>query len=249
MRIFINKKNSRSVLSKIILIIAIVSFGMAFFQVSNNPSNDFGEMKLIEDGRGMKMEFHPTNRVNCKRIVLTQTAQITFKNGADVNPKPSDIVSYWDYRDDDALSNGTFVDHASTSEDPEINGEDRDARTGREAGSLEDLGTAGKRDDTGTTPSTTFDYPWLSSGTFPAGKTRVVLKIEVCASCAEGADVGTVYGCATWEYTQTNAGPTTGDSNSTSDATLDPPSSDFTQAVDLFEENHLNEDGERHCPD
>ncbi len=234
---------------KILVTVAIVVFGMAFLQVSNTPSNDFGEMRLIEDGRGMKVEFHPTNRVNCKRIVLTQTAQVIFKNGGDVTPAPGDIVSYWDYRNKSALDNGTFVDHAATSQDPEINGQDRDERTGNEAGSLEDLGDPGKRDATGTTPSTTFDYPWLGSGTFPTGKTRVVMKIEVCASCAEGNDVGTVYGCATWEYTQTNAGPSTGDSNSTSDATLDPPSSDFKAAVDLFEENHINEDGERYCPD
>jgi len=249
--IFINRKHRRSVLFKILLIAILGSVSMAFIQVSNAPSNDFGEMKLIEDGTGMKVEFHPTNKVNCKRIVLTQTAQIVFNNGAEVILKPGDVTPVLKYRDKSTLSNGTFVDHAATSQDPEINGQDRDARSGGEAGggALEDLGTPGNRDGVGpTTPSSTHDYPQCGDSFYPAGKTTYALKIEVCASCAEGDDVGVVYGCATWEYTRTK-GTNDADSNSTSDATLDPPSDDFKAAVDLFEENHFNEEGERFCPE
>lgn len=217
---------------------------------NNTPSNEFGTITFTPDGRGMKMSFTPTARVKCDKIVLTQTAQCVFSNGGDMPMKPGDIWAGWKYRDKNTLANGTFVDHAATSEDPQINGDDRDGRRVNEGGpgTKEDIGTAGKNNASGSADSTTEDYPSMPDSFYPPGKSNYTLKIEICASCVAGADAGTVYGCATFEYRRAKGGGR-GSCTSTSDADLDPPSTSFEQAVDLFEENHIGDDGNRMCPD
>jgi hypothetical protein len=216
---------------------------------SNTPSNEYGTLTMTPVGSGMRFRFDPTDNVMCDKIVFSQTVRLVFLNGGDTPYKSGDIWDFWRYHDDDTLENGTFIDHVSTTEDPYNNGDDRDGRhpSAGGPGVKEDRGIQGKRNPSGTTAATWSDGPRLSARIFPEGKGTVRIEFEICVMCAAGNQAGTVYGCATWTYTQPRNGR--GSSTSTTGDSLQPPSSTWQLAMDLYEENHINERGERYCPE
>ncbi len=215
-----------------------------------NITNDYGTLTLTPDGSGMRFNFDPRPTIDCDKIVFVQTYRIVYSNGGDVAMKSGDIWEGWRYRDKNTLDDGTVIDGVATCEDPYVNGDDRDSRTPAEGGPgpKEDRGEQGRRNATGAGDARWDDYPFLPDGLFPAGKTKVRIEFEICAMCAEGGQAGTVYGCTTWVYERTKGGGE-GTSRHTGNGDLKPPSGKLKDALDKWEENHINEEGNRHCPD
>ena len=247
MRRFIQSKPRLTGLLAVALLAMLAS--AVSFLVDTTYSNNFGMLTMSTDRRGMKFKFEPTARVNCDKIVFSQTSRVVFSNGGDIVVAFATISPALAFRDDDTLDDGTHIDHVSTTEDPYNNGDDRDDRQGS-PGVKEDRGTPGKRNATENSPSEWTDYPYFPDGVFPAGKTNGRAEFEICAMCAEGAQAGTIYGCAKWEYSRTKGAANRGSSRATTAGVdLKPPSSKWQQAMALYEENHINEDGERFCPE
>ena len=205
--------------------------------VTTTASNDYGTMTADTHGKRIEFTFSPSDRVNCDKIVFAQTVKRIFKNGGDVVMKPGDYFPGWKFRDKNVVPGGTSVDHKATEADPYYNGDDVP----------EDSGTQGKRNAAGKTDAKMSDGP-STNGFWPPGKTGVRFEFETCAMCGAGAQAGTVYGCMTWKVEETK-GHEPGTASVTSGAALNDPSASFRQAMDLFDENNINEAGRRYCPD
>jgi hypothetical protein len=239
----------------ILLVFSLCSFTVFVDEqtLSNTPSNEYGRLKMTptrtgigtpHERVGMKFEFEPTDKVNCDKIVFAQTVKIFFidDDSKETVSKPGDIYESWKYRDKYTLEDGTFIDPIATEKDPYVNGDDR-TEDGRPK---EDHGDQGRRNSEGSSSATWKDSPLMPADYFPADKNKVRMEFEICAMCAGGEQAGTVYGCATWEYTQTK-GQQDGSSSSTTGDNLNDPSSIWRYALDLAEHYKINEEGERQC--
>lgn len=206
---------------------------------STTISNDFGELDVEISGNEIGLEFEPSEEVDCDKIVFAQTAHLVFldADGNEMVLKPGEYFPGFSYMDDDTGPDGTFVDHIATEADPYTNGGD----------DLEDSGTPGHHNDSGSQNARMDDAP-STNGFWPPGKTKARFEFETCVMCAEGAQAGTVYGCITWELNEMQ-GMEPGTVSVTSGADLQSPSSSWQGAMDRFDENHINEAGERYCPD
>lgn len=206
---------------------------------STTLSNDFGELTVETNGNTIELEFEPSAEVDCDKIVFAQTLHLVFldADGNEMEFQPGDYFDGWKYRDDDAGSDGTHIDHLSTEADPYYNGDDVP----------EDSGTQGHNNESGSQNATMSDSP-STNGHWPPGKTKARWEFETCVMCAAGDQAGTVYGCITWELNEMQ-GMEPGTVNVTSGADLQSPSTGWQEAMDRFDENHINEDGDRYCPD
>jgi len=226
-----------------ILAVALLILGLAIvlaWAATTTASNTYGDFTVKTgdpNSNNIDIKFKPKATVNCDKIVFIQTSKLTFKNGGDVVMKPGDYFAGWRYMDKNVIANGTFVDNISTEKDPYNNGDD----------DPEDGGTPGKRNATGSTDSEFDDHP-STNGLWPPGKTRFLVEFETCAICAAGQDAGTTYGCVTWKLEETK-GSEPGTVSVTSGTDVKLPSSSFQEAVDKFEENHINERDQRYCPE
>lgn len=199
--------------------------------------NAFGTFRLVTESNGEPNRFDIdffADRARCEKVLFIQTAKLTFKNGGAMVMKPGDAYKIWKYRDKNTISDGTFVDQVATSADPYTNGDD----------DPEDYGTPGL----GIQSDARWHDTPTTGGFWPVGKTSTVWEFEICATCAAGDQAGVTYGCVTWKLEETK-GKDPGTATVTSGDKVKPPSASFRRAVDLFEENHINERHERYCPE
>lgn len=230
----------RSRIIAAVLLFSGLVIPLLVWAATTTASNDYGTF-TVETGNpnsnNIDIKFSPKPRANCDKIVFIQTVKRTLKNGGDVVMKPGDYFAGWRYKDKNTIADGTYVDNISTEKDPYCNGDD----------DPEDNGTPGKRNATGSADSEFDDHP-TSNGHWPAGKTRLLVEFETCAICAAGQDAGTTYGCVTWKLEETK-GSEPGTVSVTSGNDVKDPTRSFQEAVDKFEENHINERERRYCPE
>lgn len=185
---------------------------------------------------------NPTN-VTCPKIGLIQTLRVVFydQDSAAIAPVPySSITPSWAYRDDDATTNGTVVDHLFCEKDPYYNGYDVPQDTPAVKGEVGPTGV--KAADMGDAPVYDPD-----PADWPSNATRVEFLFEVCAVCIEGPNKGMVFGCIRWKYSREKNGPFPGVSTLES-AQVEPQSQDHQAAIDAFNTNHT-ENSTSICPE
>lgn len=227
----------------LILAAGLLYSGLAIplaWAATTTAANDYGTFTMETgnpNSNDIDIKFKPKQTVSCDKITLIQTVKMTYKNGGDVVLKPGDYFNGWRFKDKNTIANGTYVDNISTEGDPYVNGDD----------DPEDHGKPGKRNASGSEDSE-FSDPPSTNGHWPPGKTKAVWEFETCAICAAGAQAGTIYGCVTWKLEETQ-GSEPGTVTVTSGTDVKDPSSSFQEAVDKFEENHINELEQRYCPD
>jgi hypothetical protein len=214
------------------LLLAVALRGQTF-------SDAKGTWTITTNGNSISIKFTPkAGAVNCPKIGFVQTVRNVFVDGSgkEMVLKASDFKPTWAYKDDDALSDGTYVDHLFCEKDGFYNGDD--VPQDHSSGSPTGQGSSGGG---GVTDATMTDSPYQHNDDFPSGKARVRKEFETCAICiqsaAGGDPAGTSYGCIRWTYTRDKGAADNGKVTLTS-TKVEARSKSHQDALARFNTNH-----------
>ena len=179
---------------------------------------------------GGTIEIKYTPSANCDKVLLIQTVRVVASNEDGTMPMnvPFDKIDKLGHMNDDAIADGTAVDHSFCEKDPYYNGDDP-----------QDGGTDGKKTALVTIDSTFTDTPGISVPKL--GKPKVTAMYEVCAYCADTVPGTSLNECMTWTYMNSQAnGETVMVTGGTGAGNAQMPSQSHTDAVNKFNMNHMN---------
>ena len=187
-----------------------------------------GTFTATVTGTEIKIMYTPST--NCNKVTLIQTVKATASNedGSMSMNVPYDKWDTLDHMNDDAIANGTVVDHKFCEKDPYVNG-------GVDAQDTD--GVAGKKTATVTQDATFTDEP--HAGVPKIGKDKFTATFEVCAYCADVPPGTSLNECMTWTYMNSK---TNGESVMTTGGTgagnALAQSQDSKDAIAKFNDNH-----------
>jgi hypothetical protein len=122
--------------------------------------------------------------------------------------------------------NGLTVDYIVGENDPYYNGDD-----------ASDIGMQGKQSNTPMKANTT-DTPQRTDGAYPADITKIRLKFEVAAFCAEGDNAGEYLGKLLWTWERTKGAVGFTGTISGVSFSRDQPTQGFKDAASKWNTNH-----------
>ena len=188
-----------------------------------------GGSNITTSGANINIEFDPTDVCDvtpCDKIVMIQTLRRTGEdtNGTIRTMTAQEIgLPNGAQKDNDTTSSGYVVDYVQGEADPYYNGDD--SADGIQQGIQNGMPQS----------SIISDTPNYPDANFPADIVKAILEFEVGTFCAQGQNKGEFSGSMTWKWEKTKGG--TGAATFIS-ASRNPPSSNFIEALNLWNTNH-----------